>query len=109
MGEVEWASDPGFIDWARHVRRTLVPRLRDSHFVMSILPEGKPDVKFAVELGLSLMLDKPVVLVVRPGVHVPGKLALVADAIIEWHDDPAVMSARIQGVIARLAALGPLE
>jgi hypothetical protein len=50
---------------------------------MSLVP-GKDDVdvKFAVELGLAIMLDKPILAVVQPGTEVPGRLRQVADAII---------------------------
>lgn len=69
--------------WYRHVRQTLVPKLKSSGAVVSIVPEGQTDVKFAVELGLSIMLDKPIIAILRPGTKIPAKLALVADRIIE--------------------------
>jgi hypothetical protein len=36
-----------------------------------------------VELGLSILLDKPIIAVVKPGTRVPNKLVLVADRIVE--------------------------
>lgn len=65
-----------------HVRRDTVEKMLSSAFVMSIVPD-KPDVKFAVELGLSIMMDKPIIAVVLPGVEVPKKLLLVADYVVE--------------------------
>jgi hypothetical protein len=44
---------------------------------------GEPDVKFSVELGMSIMLDKPILAVVQPGAKVPDHLARVADLIVE--------------------------
>jgi hypothetical protein len=97
-------NDPEFNEWAARVKRELVPKLEDSACTISLVPEGETDVKFAVELGLSIMLDKPIILVVRPGTKVPAKLALVAADIVEvsdWQDTLAV-SLKIGEAIGRL-------
>ena len=66
--------------------------------VISMLPtSGQADAKFAVELGLSIMLDKPIVVVAREGQHVPAKLERVANAVIR-------ADARKRGDRARIAA-----
>lgn len=78
-----YEDDPEFIAWQDEVRRDLIPKLEDSGAVVSLVPEGETDVKFAVELGLSIMMDKPIVAVIRPGTKMPSKLALVADHIVE--------------------------
>lgn len=59
--------------------------INDSSVCVSIVPENamQTDVKFAVELGFMIMMDKPIIAVVRPGTKVPSKLVLVADIIIE--------------------------
>lgn len=71
--------------FVHHSRTELVSKLAESAMVMSLVPD-KPDVKFAVELGFAIMLDKPVVAVVQKGGTIPGKLRLVADWIIEVSD-----------------------
>lgn len=76
-------TDPGWLDYAEHVINDLVPKIRGSAATVSLVPKGKTDVKFAVELGLSIMLDKPIIAVVAPGTRVPAKLIKVADAIVE--------------------------
>lgn len=76
-------DDPGFREFSERVHRDLLPKLEDSSVVASLLPEGEVDVKFAIELGLSIMLDKPIIAVVRPGVHIPEKLARVVDRFVE--------------------------
>ena len=68
-----------FVD---HARRETLRGIEESAFVMSLVP-GEADIKFAVELGLAIMLDKPLMAVVTPGVEVPAKLRLVADRIVE--------------------------
>lgn len=78
-------DDPEVQAWAKRVREELVPMIQGSAISMSILPEDpeKVDVKMAVEVGLSLLLDKPLILMVRPGTIVPIRLARAADEIIE--------------------------
>lgn len=88
-------------EWHRYVndvRKRMVPAMRDSAYVMSIVP-GEPDVKFAVELGLSIMMDKPLFVVVPPGRSVPDKLVQIADKLVQMTDDPEETSLRIQAAI----------
>jgi len=80
---------PEMKEWADHIRKELVPKLVGSAATVSIVPKGETDVKYAVELGMSIMLEKPLVLMVSPGAHVPDKLAQIADAIIEIDFDDA--------------------
>jgi hypothetical protein len=86
-------EDPGTKKWASRVLRELVPMIQHSAFTVSIVPEVVGDVKFAVELGFSIMLGKPIILAVRPGTTVPEKLVKVADEIVEMDspDDPESM------------------
>lgn len=67
----------------RRAFKELLPKLQTSSVVFSLVPRGPADIKYAVELGLSIMLDKPIILVVSPGARVPAKLAKVADEILE--------------------------
>jgi hypothetical protein len=76
-------DDPDFVAWAKDVRDNMVPRMINSALVVSLYPQSF-DVKFAVELGAALMMDKPVILSVEPGVQVPDKLVSAADEIVEY-------------------------
>jgi len=52
------------------------------------------DIKFAVELGLMIMLDKPIIMVIQPNQVLPEKLRRVADDIVVHdpeHPDPKVL------------------
>lgn len=72
-------------EWRRfedRVRKELIPKLDGSAASVSLVPDGKGDVKFAVELGFSIMLDKPIIAVVAPGVNVSRKMRMVADRVI---------------------------
>lgn len=76
-------DDPDTKAWLADTQKRLPQMIRDSRMVVSIVPESDPDVKFCVELGMAIMLDKPLVFVVRPGTKVAEHLIRCADEIIE--------------------------
>jgi hypothetical protein len=83
------SEEDQWLEFVRHARQSLVPKLRQSAYVMSLLPDRDGvDVKFAVEIGLAMMLDKPMFVVVRPGFHVPERLRRAADEVFEMAADP---------------------
>lgn len=96
--------DDEMTEWLETVRQRLVPKMEASTIVASLV-SGKTDPKFAIELGYSIMLDKPLVAIVMPGVKLPTKLAIVADAIMEYTEDPALMAERTAEAL-RIAGLG---
>jgi hypothetical protein len=70
--------------WERFVtyqREHTLHAMADSAFVMSIVPKEDVDIKFAVELGMAIMLNKPLFCVVQPDAEIPDKLRRVADFI----------------------------
>lgn len=83
------ADRPGVHDeddreWVKTMQRELVPKIDGSAFVASLVPASHGlDVKFAVELGVSIMLDKPILAVMQPGCEASQKLLKVADRVIE--------------------------
>lgn len=87
-------DDPVFREWAARVRAHVLPRLDASALSVSLVPTGETDIKFAVELGLSIMLDKPIIAVVQPGSKVPERLVRVADRIVEADLSPGGEGAR---------------
>ena len=82
--ERDWEISPEWQAYVTHVRSTLVPMIDSSAMSMSIVPKDPRDVdvKFAVELGLSIMLDKPIMLIVDPETVIPERLIRVADEIV---------------------------
>jgi hypothetical protein len=68
--------------FVRHVREGTVRQMAGSAFVTSLVPQGKPDIKFAVELGLAIMMEKPLILLARSGRDIPPKLRKIADGVI---------------------------
>jgi nucleoside 2-deoxyribosyltransferase len=97
----DWSEDPAAKRWIARVKRELVPMIDNSTAVMTLVPGAEPDIKVAVELGVAILLDKPIVAVVIDGRAVPPKLAAVCDEVIEWSDDSAEMAQRIATVTER--------
>lgn len=76
-------EDRQWAEFARRVIDELVPKMEDSISVMHLVPQtDEMDVKFAVELGYSIMLDKPLIMVLRPGMELPPKLKKIADYVV---------------------------
>jgi hypothetical protein len=97
---------PEWHGYAKDAMERLVPMMADSTVTVSLVPDGSTDIKFALELGMSIMMDKPIIAVVEPGTKVPAKLAKVADAIVEgtW-DSPERMQQRISEELKRVIGL----
>lgn len=76
-------------EWERfvaHVRENTVEQMAESAFVMSLCPGSEPDIKFAVETGLAILLDKPIIVIATAGCVMPSGLRRVAHAVIEVDD-----------------------
>ena len=106
MNRGEWYDDPEWRRYVTRIRAELVPMIDQSALTISLAPSGETDVKFAVELGLSIMLDKPIVVVLMPGQEIPEKLRAVADEVLELDmtqpDAPARLAESIFAMTARL-------
>lgn len=100
----DWIDDPEAQVWARRILDELVPMIDQSAVVVSLLPTTEADVKFAVETGLSIMLDKPIIIAVQPGTVVPAKMMAVADEVIEFDPSAPDMGGRLQDAYQRVIA-----
>jgi hypothetical protein len=72
-------------EWDRFVawqQEHTVKKMAASRLAMTLVPRGDTDVKFAVELGLAIMMGKPIIALALPGATVPYGLRKVADEII---------------------------
>ena len=79
-------QEPTAKRWVRHVINDMVPKLKGSVASISIVPDSNGDVKFWVELGAAIMMDKPIIAVAIGHRQVPEKLRLVADEIVYMPD-----------------------
>lgn len=80
----DWTDDPGFREFAEHVLKETLPNMKESAMFMTIAPlkEEMADVRQAVEIGMAIMLDKPLIVIVPPGRHIAQKLVRIADHVI---------------------------
>jgi hypothetical protein len=98
----DWFNDPEAQAWIADVEENMVPKMEASGAVVSI-QTGKTDVKLAVELGMALLLDKPLILAVTPGAIIPERLARAADEIVEFDmDRPIDTAQRLQDAMNRI-------
>ena len=100
--------------WMRRTRDKLPQMINDSAVVMSLVPaDGKTDVKFAVELGFAIMLDKPIIAVVQPGSKVSEHMIRVADEIVECNmetdEDREKLAAALDEAMNRIRNPGNLD
>jgi len=94
--------------YAKHAQDELVPKLRASAMTISLMPsDGDFDAKFALELGASIMLDKPIVIVASPGQVLPAALERIAVAVVRGDLADTTTRANIQQAIE--AALGAAD
>lgn len=97
-------DDPVWEAYAKKAREQLAPMMADSAIAVSVYDGGEVDPKMAIETGYMVLMDKPIIAVVTPGCKVPGKLALVADEIVELSLDDGSFPERLQAAMARVAA-----
>jgi len=80
-----------FREYAEHVLAEMFPKLAGSALAVSIAPgqtlgpDDAPDVgdvKYWVELGAMIMLDKPILVFAAPGQPLPERLVRVADEVV---------------------------
>ena len=63
----------------------LFQKIGDSAFMVGLL-DGEIDIKMVIEMGAALLLNKPLVIIAKPGCWIPEKVRLVADTIIITDD-----------------------
>ena len=88
MADDPW-NDPGMKAWLARASEELVPKL-DASRMSVVLVKGKTasegDLQLAIELGLSVLMDKPILVIVVDGKPSPPKLVGVADAVVHLHE-----------------------
>lgn len=73
-----------FDSWVGHHREATLRQMNDSAIVMSLAPpqEWEIDLNQALEIGLCLLLDKPLLVVAWTDRELPEKLRRVADEVV---------------------------
>lgn len=69
-------------DFFECARRELFPKMEASSVFLSLY-EGGLDAKYCLELGIAIMLGKPILLLALKGCEIPPRLRAIADRVIE--------------------------
>lgn len=96
---------PDYKRYAKHFWDKVAPKIRDSGYMMTIVPpQSATDVQMATELGYSILLDKPLVVIVPAGrrEHMAQKLLRIADYVIEGDVETEEGRAKMQAEITRI-------
>jgi hypothetical protein len=90
--------------WVEHVLSDMEPKLAGSALSVSLVPDDREgDVKWWVELGASIMYDKPIIAVVFNDGPLPEKLKLVADEIVRCPNGVDELAGeKVEAAIARV-------
>lgn len=97
-------------EYAEHIRETLIPNMVNTAMAMCIIPDdpAKLDLKIVMEMGLMVLLDKPIIAVVSPGIPVPENIINLAEAIVEMNNPPTEEDGkRMQETITWLISENP--
>jgi hypothetical protein len=99
-------DDPDYKKWANDLRKNLIPKMRGSQQILMLAPDigNKFDIDFAVQIGATILMEKPLLLIVYPGRTVPPKLRAIADQIVEIEDGESddVVQERIRLAVVQL-------
>lgn len=76
-----WSLKPEWQEFINEARTEAVDKIAQSNIVVQLVPD-EVDIKVALEVGVAVLLDKPLVVVALPGRQVSEKLALVADEVV---------------------------
>ena len=93
-------DDPGWKAFAADAKAHLLPALRETAVTaMAWGGEGEISIQGALELGMSLLMGKPLVVVATSNDEIPKGLRAAADLIIIGDADNPVQQAAMQAQI----------
>jgi hypothetical protein len=94
-------EDPEMQDWLRRMAADSGTKIIASRFGMAVW-DGTFDPIMAFQVGCFVLLDKPLIAIVTPGVHLPVKLVDIADELVEFSDNPDTLQERVGKAIGRI-------
>lgn len=81
-------SNEEWQEFVNDVRENVIKQMADSALVTTINPgDREPDVKLAVETGMAILLDKPMVLLAHADDPIPPALERAAYAVVRYTGD----------------------
>lgn len=81
----EWADTQEFEEFARDALENMVPAMAKSSYVIATAPPtgSKADIKQAVEIGMAILMDKPLIVIAPDGRVIGERLLRIADAVVK--------------------------
>lgn len=76
-------TGPEWESFVRRFREDAVREIASSAIVATLAPDGDFDVKIACEIGATLLLDKPLIVIALPGRAIPAALRRAAVEVVE--------------------------
>lgn len=90
-------------EFVRHVREETIRGLdRSAIAILFTGSDENADIKLAVQLGLCVMKNKPIMLVVPTGVTLPYKMRKVADEVVYADIDTEAGARRVTAAAERM-------
>ena len=80
---------------AEHAREDIIPKMRGSAFCLSLLTPDGVDPYLALQVGVALLLEKPLIIIAVAGAWVPERVRRLADYVVTGPSitDPATQEA----------------
>jgi hypothetical protein len=75
------------------------PRLEASGMFMLLLLDARPDIHLALQVGMALLMDKPLFIIATRGLWIPPRLRNLAEAVVEGDSFDAAMRTELQAAI----------
>lgn len=97
-------QSPGYRQYARHFIKNVLPQVRSSSYFIAIAPVSgtEADVKMATEVGMCILLDKPLIVFAPEGRPVAERLLRIADHVIRGDMDSPLGMAEMQAKLQRI-------
>lgn len=110
MSDTPFWESPAAKAWIARVYDDMAPKMEGSEVVAQLVPDTpEADVKFWVELGASIMMDKPIVAIVMKGQSIPKKLEMIADEVIHIEEMNSEAADKLQAAFERVAPRTDLD
>lgn len=80
----ELMTDKEFRKFIDHFLKEVLPQIRQSNYIMTLVPtkDEMVDIAQALEIGYCILYDKPLIVVAPEGRHTGERLRRIADHVI---------------------------
>jgi hypothetical protein len=98
-GETTWDFKGGLADIAS---ADIIPKMRQAAFCLIALDAQDPDPFLALQVGLALLLEKPLIILATEGTWVPDRLRKLADAVVTGSRNDVATNTALRAAMEQL-------